>query len=198
MKIKLDPLKTPQQNAAQAYKEYRKAETAERHLKALIAEGEERLDYLESVLDALARVESERDVQEIRSELMDTGVIKSPRGSAKRRKIKPAGPLHFVSSTGYEILVGRNNAQNDELTTKTARRTDMWLARSACTARMLSSAAWTPNPTLRRWLRPLRSPRTTQRAASLARCRWTTHRCAELRNPQVRCRARLYTPTTKR
>ena len=127
VKIKLDPLKTPQQNAAQAYKEYRKAETAERHLKALIAEGEERLDYLESVLDALARVESERDVQEIRSELMDTGVIKSPRGSAKRRKIKPAGPLHFVSSTGYEILVGRNNAQNDELTTKTARRTDMWL-----------------------------------------------------------------------
>lgn len=125
--IKLDPLKTPQQNAAQAYKEYRKAETAERHLTALIDTGEKQLDYLESVLDALLRVESERDVQEIRAELMSSGVLKPPKGSVKQRKIKSAGPLRFVSSTGYEILVGRNNTQNDELTTKTARRTDIWM-----------------------------------------------------------------------
>lgn len=125
--IELDPRKTAQQNAAQAYKEYRKAETAERHLTELIAQGEKQLDYLESVLDALSRVESEHDVQEIRAELMAEGVLKAPRGSQKQRKVKSAGPMRFVSSTGYEILVGRNNAQNDELTTKTARRTDMWL-----------------------------------------------------------------------
>ena len=127
VKIKLDPLKTPQQNAAQAYKEYRKAETAEKHLTELIAAGERQLDYLESVLDALNRAESERDVQEIRAELTGSGVLKAQRGSAKQRKIKPAGPMRFVSGTGYEILVGRNNAQNDELTTKTARLTDIWL-----------------------------------------------------------------------
>ena len=124
--IKLDPLKTAQQNAAQAYKEYRKAETAEKHLTELIATGEKQLDYLESVLDVLGRAESERDVQEVRAELMASGVLRAPRGG-KQRKVKPAGPLRFVSDNGYEILVGRNNTQNDELTTKTARRTDIWL-----------------------------------------------------------------------
>ncbi len=125
--LELDPLKTPQQNAAQAYKEYRKAETAERHLGELIDRGEKQLDYLDSVLDALSRVESERDVREIRAELYSAGVLKAPRGAAKQRKIKPAGPLRFVSETGVEILVGRNNVQNDELTTKIARRSDIWL-----------------------------------------------------------------------
>lgn len=127
VKIKLDPLKTPQQNAAQAYKEYRKAETAEKHLTELIANGERQLDYLESVLDSLSRVESERDVRDIRAELAASGVLKVKRGADKQRRVKPAGPLRFVSSSGYEILVGRNNAQNDELTTRTARRTDIWL-----------------------------------------------------------------------
>lgn len=126
VKLRLDPLKTPQQNAAQAYKEYRKAETAERYLTELIANGEKQLDYLESVLDALSRVESERDVQEIRDELMSTGLLKASKGG-KQRRTRPAGPMRFVSDTGYEILVGRNNAQNDELTTRLARRTDIWL-----------------------------------------------------------------------
>ena len=125
--VKLDPMKTPQQNAAQAYKEYRKAETAEKHLTSLIGEGEKRLDYLESVLDALGRAESERDVQEIRAELMGSGLIKTPRASGKQRRIRPAGPMRFVSSSGCEILVGRNNVQNDELTLRTARRSDIWL-----------------------------------------------------------------------
>ncbi len=122
--VELDPLKTPQQNAAQAYKEYRKAETAERFLRELIESGERRLDYLESVLDALSRVESVRDVSEIRAELSAQGLLKAPRD---RKKLRPAGPLRFISSTGTEILVGRNNAENDELTTRLARRSDMWL-----------------------------------------------------------------------
>ena len=126
--IELDPRKSAQQNAARAYKEYRKAEAAERHLTALIAEGEAKIDYLESVLDALTRVESERDVREIRAELAAQGVIKPPRGqNNKPRRVQSAGPLSFVSSTGVEILVGRNNVQNDILTHKTARRSDIWL-----------------------------------------------------------------------
>ena len=125
--LQLDPLKTPQQNAAQAYKEHRKAETAEKHLAALIEAGEKQLDYLESTLDALSRVESVADVAEIRAELTASGVLRQPRQGGKQRRIKPAGPLRFVSSSGLEILVGRNNAQNDELTLRTARRSDIWL-----------------------------------------------------------------------
>ncbi|HBR07431.1 MAG TPA: fibronectin/fibrinogen-binding protein [Clostridiales bacterium] len=124
--IPLDPMKTPQQNAAALYKEYKKAAAAEKHLSALIREGEIRLYYLESVLDVLARSESESDVAEVRRELLETGVL-SPKKNANSRKVKRRGPMRFVSSSGYEILVGRSNIQNDELTLKTARRSDIWL-----------------------------------------------------------------------
>ncbi|MEG1632463.1 MAG: NFACT family protein [Oscillospiraceae bacterium] len=124
--IPLDPMKSPQQNAAAAYKDYKRAATAEKHLTSLIAEGEKQLDYLESVVDALSRAENERDVAEIRRELTETGVIR-PRKNVKPQKIKPRGPMRFKSSSGVEILVGRSNVQNDELTLKTARRTDLWL-----------------------------------------------------------------------
>ena len=126
VEIRLDPLKTPQQNAAAAYREYKKAVAAEGHLTALIASGEKQLDYLESVLDELSRAESEKDVADIRRELEGAGVLKAKRGT-KQAKPKPRGPFRYVSSGGYEILAGRSNAQNDELTTRTARRGDIWL-----------------------------------------------------------------------
>ena len=124
--IKLDVLKTPQNNAAAMFKEYNKLKTAEQHLTALIAEGERQLEYLNSVMDETERAETEDDLAEIKAELIGTGYIKKQRG-AKERKRKKQGPMRFVSSDGFEILVGRSNAQNDELTTKTARRTDIWL-----------------------------------------------------------------------
>ena len=126
VEIKLDILKTPQQNAASMFKEYNKLKTAEIHLTALVAEGEKQLDYLNSVLDELERAETERDLAEIRRELLETGYLKKQKG-AKPDKSKKQGPMRFISSDGYEILVGRSNSQNDELTTKTARRTDIWL-----------------------------------------------------------------------
>ena len=125
VEIGIDPLKTPQQNAAAAYKDYKKEITAEKYLTALIADGEKQLDYLESVLDQLARAESERDVVDIRRELSANGIIRAK--AEGKQKVKPRGPMRFASSSGYEILIGRSNLQNDELTTKTARRTDIWL-----------------------------------------------------------------------
>ncbi len=124
--IKLDVLKTPQNNAAAMFREYNKLKTAEQHLTSLIAEGERQLEYLNSVLDETERAETEDDLAEIKAELIGTGYIKKPRGTKERRH-KKQGPMRFVSSDGFEILVGRSNAQNDELSTKTARRTDIWL-----------------------------------------------------------------------
>ena len=126
IEIPLDPLKTPQQNAAALYKQYQKAKTAESHLTVLITEGETNLQYLNSVLDELARAEGEQDLAMIRSELRETGYLRAEK-SGKKEKLKPRMPLRFVSDTGFEILVGRSNAQNDELTHKLARRTDYWL-----------------------------------------------------------------------
>ena len=126
IQIKLDELKTPAQNAASYYKEYNKAKTAEKYLGDLIEKGEKEEVYLLSVMDEIQRSDSERDLIEIRRELTETGFIKAQK-TAKVEKIKETAPLRFISSTGTEICVGKNNSQNDKLTTKTARRTDIWL-----------------------------------------------------------------------
>ena len=126
IEIRLDPLKTPQQNAAAMFKDYNKRKAASEHLTALIADGEAQLDYLNSVLELIGAAESEKDLADLRRELVDTGYIKASAGK-KREKVKAQAPLRFVSSDGMEILVGRSNLQNDELTTKLGRRTDYWL-----------------------------------------------------------------------
>ena len=126
IEIRLDPLKTPQQNAAAMFKDYNKRKAAAEHLTTLIADGEAQLDYLNSVLELIGAAESEKDLADLRRELVDTGYIKASAGK-KREKVKSQAPLRFVSSDGREILVGRSNLQNDELTTKLGRRTDYWL-----------------------------------------------------------------------
>jgi predicted ribosome quality control (RQC) complex YloA/Tae2 family protein len=126
IEIRLDPLKTPQQNAAVMFKDYNKRKAASEHLTKLIAEGEAKLDYLNSVLELIGAAESEKDLADLRHELVDTGYIKAAAGK-KREKVKAQAPLRFLSSDGREILVGRSNLQNDELTTKLGRRTDYWL-----------------------------------------------------------------------
>ena len=140
--IQLDPMKTPQENLAQKFREYRKVKGAKEHLTVLVSEGETLLDYLNSVLEELDRAGSESELQEIRRELETTNLIrggKNPREgrqtsgknkssrAQKRKTEKAAVPLSFRSPDGWEVLVGRNNTQNDELTTKLARRTDFWL-----------------------------------------------------------------------
>ena len=124
--IPLDPLKTPQQNAAAMYKEYNKLKGAKKHLTVLIAEGEQQLEHLNSVLDELERAESEKDLTDIRRELAETGVLRRQK-QGRAEKGKAQAPLRFVTDEGLEVLVGRSNVQNDELTTKLARRTDYWL-----------------------------------------------------------------------
>ena len=126
IRIPLDPLKTPQQNAAALYKDFNRKKAAEEHLTVLIEQGERQNEYLGAVVDEIERVESERDLNDIRRELVETGYLKKQR-AAKNDRSKPQAPLRFLSSDGYEILVGRSNVQNDELTHKLARRTDLWL-----------------------------------------------------------------------
>jgi len=126
--IKLDPLKTPQQNAAKYYKDYTKLRNAERFLTEQISLGQREADYLESVLETLALAEGEKGIEEIRRELMTTGYIKDKRSKAGKVKTSSAAvPMKFLSSTGMQILAGRNNVQNDQLTLKSALKSDMWL-----------------------------------------------------------------------
>lgn len=123
--IKLDPALTPNQNAQKYYKEYRKARTAEEKLTEQIAIAERELVYLDSVLDALSRAETEQDLSEIRAELGEQGYVRVLR-SKKQKPVGAGAPLKFTTTEGFTVLVGRNNRQNDKLTMKTANNNDFW------------------------------------------------------------------------
>ena len=125
--IPLDPLKTPQQNAAKYYKDYTKAKTAEEMLQIQLAKGRSELEYLESVLENITLSEGDRDLQEIRQELTDTGYLRRQKTAVKREKRVTSKPMEFRSTAGLRISVGKNNSQNDRLTTKDAFKSDLWL-----------------------------------------------------------------------
>ena len=117
---------SPQQNAAKFYKDYTRMKNAEQMLMKQIELGETERIYLRSVLEELNRAGSERELEEIRRELQDTGYLKADSGK-KRVKQGKLPPMRFESTDGYPIYVGRNNQQNDELTFKMARKDDLWL-----------------------------------------------------------------------
>lgn len=123
--IPLDPLLTPQQNAAKYYKRYTKAKTAEKHLREQIDKAIAERDYLESVQGEIALSQTESEFAELRRELQETGYLRRS-GKEKRGREKPVAPREFRSSSGLHILVGRSNVQNDALTRKADKR-DLWL-----------------------------------------------------------------------
>ena len=126
VEIPLSPLLSPQQNAAKFYKDYARMKTAEKELTRQISIAKEELSYLGSVLDELNRAQTEQELEEIRSELQQTGYVKADAGK-KRVKAGKLPPMRFVSTDGYPIYVGRNNRQNEELTFKSVRKDDLWL-----------------------------------------------------------------------
>lgn len=125
VEIPLDIRKTPSQNAQQYYNEYKKSITAQQKLTEQISLAKDELLYIDSVFDALTRAETENEVIQLRLELAEQGYIKANKLKGKPPKELP--PLEFKSSDGYTILVGRNNKQNDKLTTKIASKLDIWL-----------------------------------------------------------------------
>ena len=121
--IPLDPLLSPQQNAAKNYKQYNKLKTAEFHLREQIEKAENERAYLESVLQELSQAETEQEFNEIRRELQETNYIR--KSSGKKELKRAFAPRTFKTSSGLEVLVGRSNVQNDQLTKKADKR-DYW------------------------------------------------------------------------
>lgn len=125
VEIPLNPTLSPQQNAAKYFKDYNKAKNAEQYLTEQIAKGETELNYLESILDELSRAETEKDLTDIRQELISGGYLRNT-DKKKRMKTAPSRPMEFISSAGLRIRVGRNNVQNDQLTLKSSYKSDLW------------------------------------------------------------------------
>ena len=124
--IPLDPALSPAANARRYYKLYRKAQTAEEMLTARIAAGEAELAYIDTVFDALSRAANLRELDELRTELEEQGYLRRQKNAAKK-KVTPLKPQAFLSDDGFTILVGRNNLENDRLTLRTAKGSDIWL-----------------------------------------------------------------------
>ena len=125
IEIKLDSRLTPSQNAQRLYKLYNKCKTAKTVLAEQIVIWEGELRYLESVGQFLSRAECEQDVIEIRDELYRSGYASKLRGYVPPKKLQST-PHRLITSGGYELLVGRNNIQNDNLTFKIAKKGDLW------------------------------------------------------------------------
>ncbi len=124
--IPISPILSPQQNAAKFYKDYTRMKNAQKELSHQLTVGAEELHYLQSVLEELERVQNDQELEEIRQELSQGGYVKTE-GGKKRIKQARSAPMHFTSTDGFSIFVGRNNRQNDELTFRSARKDDLWL-----------------------------------------------------------------------
>ena len=122
--IPLDPTKTPQENAQRYFAKYNKQKRTFEALSELSKETLEDINYLESVQTALDIALTEEDLAQIREELAGAGYIRR-RFTKKKVRIKNE-PLHYISSDGYHIYVGKNNLQNEELTFHFASGNDWW------------------------------------------------------------------------
>ena len=125
IRIVLDPSISPANNAQKFYKAYAKAKTAQSMLKVQIEKAQAELSYMMSVQDFLVRAQSDKELSQIRLELVEQGYIKE-HNKGKQKAPKALPPIEFETSDGFRVLVGRNNKQNDELTLKTASKFDYW------------------------------------------------------------------------
>lgn len=126
--IELDPRLTPIANAQKYYKAYNKSRITIKHLENYLQQTIEEIEYLDSVLLAISQTENLNQLDEIVEELEKGSYLRERKIKGKEKVRRPKStPRHFVSSEGFDIWVGRNNRQNDQLTLKQADRHDLWL-----------------------------------------------------------------------
>ncbi|MED3624286.1 Rqc2 family fibronectin-binding protein [Neobacillus thermocopriae] len=125
--IPLDPRKTPSENAQKYFSKYQKAKNAVTITLEQIKKAQEEVAYFDNLLHQV-QTASPKDLQEIREELIEGGYLRE-RQKRNGRKIQNTKPLldFFQASDGTEIIVGKNNKQNDYLTNKLAARDEIWL-----------------------------------------------------------------------
>lgn len=125
--ISLDPSLTPSANAQKYFKKYTKAKKSVKYIKTQLGKLKHEEKYLNQVLLNIEQAETKDDLSEIKEELISEAYIKDKSKKKRKKPTKPLEPYKFLSSNNYEILVGRNNKQNDYLTKKIAKSQDIWL-----------------------------------------------------------------------
>ena len=127
IKIPLNENKSPSENIQIYYKKYNKLKKSEESAIEQLDKNSEELIYLNSVLTNLNNAESYAEIDDIKSELIETGYIKFRKNTKNNKKDKPSKPIHLISSDGIDIYIGKNNIQNDYLTLKFANKNYLWL-----------------------------------------------------------------------
>lgn len=126
LKIPLVINKSPSENIQFYYKKYNKLKKSEESAYEQLEQNQQEMEYLQSVLTNILNADNYDEIEEIKKELMETGYIRFKK-SSKANKSKASKPMHFISSDGFHIYVGKNNIQNDYLTLKFAKKNDIWL-----------------------------------------------------------------------
>lgn len=127
LKIQLSNQLSPSRNAQKYFSRYQKQKNAVTYVGEQIELTQGEIDYLDNVQTQI-ELATPADIAEIREELTRQGYLRQKKTKKKQRSSrKPSQPQQFVATDGTEISVGKNNRQNDQLTLKTARKSDYWL-----------------------------------------------------------------------
>jgi predicted ribosome quality control (RQC) complex YloA/Tae2 family protein len=126
MTIPLDERKTPSENAQKFFTKYQKAKNALKVVQEQIEKAADELAYFEGLIQQM-EVASTKDIEEIREELVEGSYIKDRQKKHKKKPNSKPQVDSFFATDGTEILVGKNNKQNDYLTHKLASRDEIWL-----------------------------------------------------------------------
>ncbi|NLL73831.1 MAG: fibronectin/fibrinogen-binding protein [Clostridiales bacterium] len=130
--IPLDTTITPMENAKKYFNRYNKLKRTYEALTQLIKESKDEISHLESISASLEMARDEDSLADLKQELMDHGYVKKKhsrdgsKGGKKSKKNAKSKPLTYISSDGYQIYVGKNNYQNEEITFKVANGGDWW------------------------------------------------------------------------
>ena len=126
--IPLDTRLNATDNAQKYFARYNKLKRTYETLKDLTLEVSGEISFLKSVRYELDNAKGNEDLDHIREELVIAGYAKRKDGKGKKREKTPlkSSPIHYVTSDGFDVYVGRNNIQNDEITFKLANTSDWW------------------------------------------------------------------------
>ncbi len=124
--IPLDPSLSPNENAQRFFKRYQKAKGAVQFIQDQIEKTKHEISYFESLLQQMEQA-SPKDIEEMREELVEEGYIRQRQKHKQKKKNETPKYERFKASDGTEIVVGKNNKQNEYVTMRLARASDTWL-----------------------------------------------------------------------
>ncbi|SDO84742.1 Rqc2 family fibronectin-binding protein [Clostridium gasigenes] len=147
--IPLDEFKSPSENIQLLYKKYNKYKKSEESAIYQLEQNDGELQYLNSVFTNIQNCDNYVEINDIKNELIETGYVRFKKTNKNGKKDRSSKPLHFISSDGLDIYVGKNNLQNDYLSLKFASNNHLWFhTKNIPGSHVIVSAPHVPDKTI--------------------------------------------------